>query len=60
MIIGRLSDLLGENLDSVDLPRYFDELGAGLKARAKDDFYQYGISGRFHNQRHNAAGGSQK
>ncbi len=45
VIIGRLSDLLGENLDSVlDLPRYFDELGAGLKARAKDDFYQYGIS----------------
>jgi hypothetical protein len=32
-------------LDSVlDLPRYFDELGAGLKARAKDDLYQYGIS----------------
>lgn len=45
IIVGRLADLLGENLDSVlDLPRYFDELAAGLKARAKDDFYQYGIS----------------
>lgn len=44
VIVGRLADLLGENLDSVlDLPRYFDELGAGLKARTKDDFYQYGI-----------------
>ncbi|MHB9114280.1 MAG: SPFH domain-containing protein [Thermoleophilia bacterium] len=45
IIVGRLSDLLGENLDSVlDLPRYYDELGAGLKARVKDDFYQYGIA----------------
>jgi membrane protease subunit (stomatin/prohibitin family) len=45
IIVGRLADLLGEHLDSVlDLPRYFDELGAGLKARAKDDFYQYGVS----------------
>ncbi len=45
IIVGRLADLLGENLDSVlDLPRYFDELAAGLKARVKDDFYQYGLS----------------
>lgn len=45
IIVGRLSDLLGESLDSVlDLPRYYDELGAGLKARVKDDFYQYGIA----------------
>jgi membrane protease subunit (stomatin/prohibitin family) len=44
IIIGRLADLLGEHLDSVlDLPRYFDELGAGLKARAQDDFAQYGL-----------------
>ena len=27
----------------LDLPRYFDEMGAGLKARVKDDFYQYGL-----------------
>ncbi|NLT35412.1 MAG: SPFH domain-containing protein [Gaiellales bacterium] len=45
IIVGRLADLLGENLDTVlDLPRYFDELGAGLKARTKEDFYQYGVS----------------
>lgn len=45
MIIGRLSDILGESLDSVlDLPRYFDELGAGLKARLRDDFAQYGLA----------------
>ena len=45
IIIGRLSDILGETLDSVlDLPRYFDELGAGLKARIKDDFAQYGLA----------------
>ena len=44
IVIGRLADLLGEHLDSVlDLPRYFDELGAGLKARAQDDFAQYGL-----------------
>jgi membrane protease subunit (stomatin/prohibitin family) len=45
VIVGRLADILGENLDSVlDLPRYFDELGAGLKARIKDDFAQYGLA----------------
>jgi membrane protease subunit (stomatin/prohibitin family) len=44
VIIGRLADILGESLDSVlDLPRYFDELGAGLKARVRDDFAQYGL-----------------
>jgi membrane protease subunit (stomatin/prohibitin family) len=44
VIIGRMSDILGESLDSVlDLPRYFDELGAGLKARVRDDFAQYGL-----------------
>jgi membrane protease subunit (stomatin/prohibitin family) len=45
VIIGRLADILGESLESVlDLPRYFDELGAGLKARIKDDFAQYGLA----------------
>ncbi len=45
LIIGRLADILGEALDSVlDLPRYFDELGAGLKARIRDDFAQYGLA----------------
>jgi membrane protease subunit (stomatin/prohibitin family) len=45
LIIGRLADILGETLDSVlDLPRYFDELGAGLKARIRDDLAQYGLA----------------
>jgi membrane protease subunit (stomatin/prohibitin family) len=45
LIIGRLADILGETLDSVlDLPRYFDELGAGLKARIGSDFGQYGLA----------------
>ena len=45
VIVGRLADILGESLESVlDLPRYFDELGAGLKARIKDDFAQYGLA----------------
>lgn len=45
VIVGRLADILGESLDSVlDLPRYFDELGAGLKARTRDDFAQYGLA----------------
>ena len=44
VIVGRLADILGESLESVlDLPRYFDELGAGLKARIRDDFAQYGL-----------------
>lgn len=44
IVVGRLADILGETLDSVlDLPRYYDEIGAGLKARVKDDFYQYGL-----------------
>lgn len=45
VIVARLADLLGETLDSVlDLPRYFDELAAGLKARIRDDLAQYGIA----------------
>lgn len=43
-IVGRLQDLLGETIETLlDLPRYYDELGAGLKAKIKDDFAQYGI-----------------
>lgn len=43
-IVGRLNDLLGSTLDTLlDLPRYYDELSAGLKARVKDDFAQYGL-----------------
>lgn len=44
VIVARLNDLLGENLRSVfDLPRVYDELAMGLKARVADDFGKYGI-----------------
>jgi membrane protease subunit (stomatin/prohibitin family) len=43
-IVARLTDLLGENLQSIfDLPKVYDELSMGLKARVADDFSKYGI-----------------
>ncbi len=43
-IVARLTDLLGENLQSIfDLPKVYDELAMGLKARVADDFGKYGI-----------------
>jgi membrane protease subunit (stomatin/prohibitin family) len=42
--VARLNDLLGETLKTVlDLPRYYDELSGGLKARVADDFGKYGL-----------------
>ena len=36
--------MLGENLTSIfDLPKLYDELAMGLKARVADDFGKYGI-----------------
>lgn len=44
VIVARLTDLLGENLKSIfDLPRLYDEIAAGLKARVAEDFTKYGI-----------------
>ena len=44
VIVARLTDVLGENLTSVfDLPKLYDELAMGLKARVADDFGKYGI-----------------
>lgn len=44
VIVARLTDLLGENLTTVfDLPRLYDELALGLKARVGDDFAKYGL-----------------
>jgi membrane protease subunit (stomatin/prohibitin family) len=44
VIVSRLNDLLGENLESIfDLPKVYDELGMGLKSRVGDDFTKYGI-----------------
>ena len=59
IIIGRLADILGETLDSVlDLPRYFDELGAGLKARDPRRLRPVRAGdGRLRHQRHHPARG---
>ncbi len=44
LIVARLNDLLGETLSSIfDLPKVYDELAMGLKARVSDDFAKYGI-----------------
>lgn len=44
LIVSRLNDVLGENLRTVlDLPRYYDEIGAALKHRVKEDFAKYGL-----------------
>ena len=44
VIVARLTDVLGENLTSIfDLPRLYDELAMGLKARVAEDFTKYGI-----------------
>jgi len=44
VIVSRLTDLLGENLQSIfDLPKVYDELGIGLKARVDTDFRKYGV-----------------
>src|SRR5262249_43747759 len=43
-IVARLTDLLGENLQTIfDLPKVYDELAMGLKSRVHDDFAKYGI-----------------
>jgi membrane protease subunit (stomatin/prohibitin family) len=42
--VARLNDLLGETLKTIlDLPRYYDELAGGTKARVADDFAKYGL-----------------
>jgi membrane protease subunit (stomatin/prohibitin family) len=44
VIVSRFNDFLGEHLDSVlDLPKLYDEIGAGVKARLCDDLRKYGI-----------------
>ncbi len=44
IIVARLTDVLGENLESIlDLPRHYDELAAACKSRVMDDFAQYGL-----------------
>jgi membrane protease subunit (stomatin/prohibitin family) len=44
IIVARLNDLLGENLKTIfDLPAYYDELSAGVKARVAEDFSKQGL-----------------
>lgn len=44
IIVARLNDLLGEHVKTVfDLPAYYDELAAGVKARAAEDFSKQGL-----------------
>lgn len=44
-VISRLTDLLAENMTSIlDLPRLFDELAAGARAKIHDDFAAMGIA----------------
>lgn len=44
IVVSRLNDLLGENLKTVlDLPAYYDELAAGVKARVAEDFTKQGL-----------------
>jgi len=44
VIVARLTDVLGENLQSIfDLPKVYDELSMALKSRVADDFDKYGI-----------------
>jgi membrane protease subunit (stomatin/prohibitin family) len=44
ILLSRLTDLLGEVQTSLlDLPAHYDELGAGLRAKASDDFEGLGL-----------------
>ncbi|MEZ4673573.1 MAG: SPFH domain-containing protein [Caldilineaceae bacterium] len=44
-VISRLTDLLGETMTSIfDLPRLFDELSAGIRAKVNDDFAAMGVA----------------
>ncbi len=44
-VISRLTDVLGENMTSIfDLPRLFDEISAGMRAKVQDDFTAMGLA----------------
>ncbi len=44
IIVARLNDLLGETMKTIlDLPKYYDELAGGTKARVLEDFQKNGI-----------------
>jgi len=44
LIVQRLNDLLGETLKTIlDLPQYYNEIAAGMKAKVADVFGKYGL-----------------
>jgi len=44
VIVSRLNDLLGEQLESIfDLPALYDEFGVAVKMRLTEDFAKYGL-----------------
>jgi len=44
MIVSKMVDLLGETQSSLfDLPKMYEEIGAGVKAKTQDDFANVGI-----------------
>ena len=44
VIVARLNDLLGEQLDTIfNLPKVYDELGVAAKTRVQTDFDKYGL-----------------
>lgn len=44
-VLARLTDVLGENMTSIfDLPKLFDEISAGMKAKVQEDFLALGIN----------------
>ncbi len=43
-IVARFNDVLGEVMETVlDLPKYYDEIGAAMRARVSEDFDNYGL-----------------
>ncbi|MFH1134463.1 MAG: SPFH domain-containing protein [Pseudomonadota bacterium] len=45
VIVSRLNDLLGEQLDTlINLPGKYDELSEGLKKKLREDFSHYGLA----------------
>ncbi len=45
IVVASLTDLLGESKKGLfDLPAYFDEMGAGIKAKIQDAFNQVGLT----------------
>jgi len=44
VIVSRLNDFLGEYVDTIfQLPRQYDEIGAAVKTRLREDFRRYGL-----------------